>query len=142
MKKKGLLKIALIALLACLCVMASACQENKMKAYYSQESNYITATGTISHLSCDTESKSLYIGFSDLSPSFDDTTFKIVGKNFDIVQEKGISDFLQIGSQAEFITAPMYFGDGYVMPIVSISISGETFLEFEEGFLNLGEWLD
>ena len=30
-----------------------------------------------------------------------------------------------------------YFGDGYSMPIVSISVNGEVLLSFDEGFENL-----
>lgn len=142
MRESFFFKFTLIVLLACLMVTISACQTGKMKEYYSQKTNYIAATGTVSYISCDIQNKSLYIGFSALTPSFDDTCFKIIGKNFDIVYEKGIATFLEIGSHVEFITAPMYFGDGYVMPIVSISVADETFLDFEEGFLNFVEWLN
>ena len=40
-----------------------------------------------------------------------------------------------------FMTAPRYFGDGYIMPIVEISVDGEELLSFEEGYENLLEWL-
>lgn len=142
MRESFFFKLVLIILLTCVMVTVSGCQTGKVKEYYSQKTNYITAAGTVSHISCDAENRSLYIGFSSLTPSFDDSSFKIVGKNFDVVYGKGITDFLEMGSQAEFITAPMYFGDGYVMPIVSISIEGETFLGFEEGFQNFVEWLN
>ena len=40
-----------------------------------------------------------------------------------------------------FITAPRHFGDGYVMPIVAISINGESLLDFNDGYANLMNWL-
>ena len=39
------------------------------------------------------------------------------------------------------MTAPKCFGDGYVMPIVAVSVDGEVLLEFEEGFENFLEHL-
>ena len=65
----------------------------------------------------------------------------IVGENLEIVKANRIDDKLKIGEQITFITAPKYFGDGYVMPIVAISISGENMLDFEEGYKNLLDWL-
>ena len=38
-----------------------------------------------------------------------------------------------------FVSAPEYFGDGYVMPIVSLSIGDTCYLEFDEGLNNLLE---
>ena len=29
-------------------------------------------------------------------------------------------DMIKVGDQIEFVTAPKYFGDGYVMPIVAM----------------------
>jgi hypothetical protein len=109
--------------------------------YYSNQENYINATGIVSHIKYGEDNKSLYLGFSELSPVLDDTNFKIVGKNLLIVQEKGIDQKISLGDKVEFITAPKYFGDGYIMPIVALSVNGEVLLEFEEGYNNLIEWL-
>ena len=78
---------------------------------------------------------------SELSPVLDDTCFKIVGENLKISQANEIDAKLKAGEQVSFITAPRYFGDGYVMPIVAISINGENLLDFEEGYQNLLDWL-
>lgn len=114
-----------------------ACQSTQKAEYYAQKDNYVTATGTVAHISFDEDSQALYIDFSALTPTFDDTCFKIVGKNYDCVKERGIKELLNVGDTIEFVTAPKYFGDGYVMPIVSISANGETFLAFDEGYTNL-----
>lgn len=96
----------------------------------------------VTHISYNEDNSVLYLGFSDLNPQFDDNSFKIVGDNLPIVQHNGIDEKIEIGDQVSFITAAKYFGDGYVMPIVEISINGEELLSFEEGFANLLKWLD
>lgn len=115
---------------------------NNYKSYYSDKSNYVTASGVIDHLKYNDDHSALYIGFSDLDYNFDDTCFKIVGGNLSIVQENGIDDKIKIGDKITFVTAPEYFGDGYVMPIVSITVGDEELLGFEQGYDNLLEWLN
>ena len=124
-----------------MCTFLYSCNSISLKKYYSQKENYISVTGTISSIKYNEEATALYIDFSELSPVLDDTCFKIVGENLDIVKANRIDDKLKIGEQIIFITAPKSFGDGYVMPIVSISISGENMLNFEEGYKNLLDWL-
>ena len=128
--------------LLCLTVCLSSCSTAKKQEYYSQKSNYINAAGTVTHISYNEDNTALYLGFSELTPQFDDNSFKIVGDNLLIVQERGIDQKIQIGVQVDFITAPKYFGDGYVMPIVAISVKDEKILGFEEGFDNLQKWLN
>lgn len=127
--------------LLCLIIFSTSCTTTKTRDYYSQKNNYINATGIVSHISYNEDKTALYLGFSDLTPQFDDNSFKIVGDNLPIVQEKGIDEKIKIGDQVDFITAPRYFGDGYVMPIVEISVNEEELLGFEEGFTNLLKWL-
>lgn len=133
---------AFIAELLLFLFTLSACYSVQKKEYYSQTNNYINATGTIIHIAYSEDKDTLYLEFSDLTPSFDDTGFKIVGENLVIAQSNGIDEKLEIGDEIEFVTAPKYFGDGYVMPIVEISVAGEKLLEFEEGYSNLLKWLD
>ncbi len=132
-------KRTVIIVLLCNFIMLTACAS--YLKYYSNQENYINATGIVSHIKYGEDNKSLYLGFSELSPVLDDTNFKIVGKNLLIVQEKGIDQKISLGDKVEFITAPKYFGDGYIMPIVALSVNGEVLLEFEEGYNNLIEWL-
>jgi len=117
------------------------CDFGEMEEYYTDKENYVTATGTVTHIAYDEGYDTLYLAFSDMSYRFDGRNFKIEGDNFDIVMENGIEEKLAMGKEVEFITAPRYFGDGYVMPIVSITIDGETLLEFEEGYENFLETL-
>lgn len=138
----GFKRAALAISLLCLLVFSTSCTARKMKDYYSQKSNYVNATGIVTHISYNEDRLALYLGFSDLNPQFDDNSFKIVGDNLPIVQQHGIDEKIEIGDQVDFITASRYFGDGYVMPIVEISINEEELLSFEEGVPNLLKWLD
>ena len=139
MKRNSLPKS--IMMIIYICISLCSCNSDSRIEYYTQKENYISVTGTISSIKYNEEATALYIDFSELSPVLDDTCFKIVGENLDIVKANRIDDKLKIGEQIIFITAPRYFGDGYVMPIVSISISGENLLGFEEGYENLIAWL-
>ena len=139
MKRNSSLKS--IMLIMSICVLLCSCNSSGTIEYYSQKENYISVTGTVSSIKYNEEATALYIDFSELSPILDDTCFKIVGENLEIVKANRIDDKLKIGEQITFVTAPKYFGDGYVMPIVAISISGENMLDFEEGYKNLIDWL-
>ena len=139
MKRNSLPKSIMIII--SICVLLCSCNSVGRIEYYTQKENYISVTGTISNIKYNEEATALYIDFSELSPVLDDTCFKIVGENLEIVKANRIDDKLKIGEQITFITAPKYFGDGYVMPIVAISISGENLLDFEEGYKNLLDWL-
>ena len=147
-------KIITVLLSICMIILLSSCKNNigqvifdvldqkpEKRVYYSKLENYVEATGTVSYIEYGYDYTELYIGFSDLTPSFDDTTFKIVGKNLLITKKNGIDEKIKLGDTVNFITAPRYFGDGYIMPIVAISVNGETLLEFEDGFKNYLNWL-
>ena len=120
--------------------LSSCTQKGKKVEYYSNEENYIEVSGTINHVVFNDESQSLYIGFSNLSETLDDICFKIVGENYSIIIRE-FKNYVEIGKVATFITAPRYFGDAYVMPIVSLSIDGTQLLEYEEGLSNFLVWL-
>ena len=135
--KKVLLSIMCFVLLCCL----FACDSKKKVDYYSERNNYVEAVGTVTHISYNMDSGALYIVFSNLEPAFDDNHFKIVGDNLAIVQNNGIDQKLNEGDCVQFVTAPRYFGDGYVMPIVALSVGGEELLSFDTGFANLNDWI-
>ena len=140
--QKMIKKSMLMVLSVCLCIILSSCSRLQQIDYYSNQDNYVNATGTVVHIAYDEDNTALYLGFDDLDPEFDDTCFKIIGDNLPIVQENGIDEQIQIGDTVEFITAPKYFGDGYVMPIVAIYVDEVELLGFDEGFENFIEWLE
>lgn len=133
--------VLVIGLVFLIAAGLSACRSSTMETYYEQRENYISVSGTVSHISFDEESCALYIEFSDLVPSLDDTRFKVVGEHVGLLREKAGDPAIKIGDRAEFVTAPKYFGDGYVMPIVALTVEGSVLLEFEEGLDNFLDWL-
>ena len=142
MKRFSVKVIGLITTLCILLAFLCSCQSHQDKIrYYSEKENYISVTGIVQHIKYSEDSSELYIGFSELSPVLDDDCFKIVGNNLKIVQNSKIDEKLKIDDEISFITAPKYYGDGYVMPIVAITINGEELLEFDEGYENLIDWL-
>lgn len=139
---KTVYKKVSILIVICAFVLLSACDSKNKLDYYSQKDNYVNVVGTVTYIHYNEHYDALYFNFSDLNQKFDDSCFKIVGDNLSIALDNGIDQKIGVGSQVEFITAPKYFGDGYVMPIVSISVEGEVLLKFEEGFSNLLKWLE
>ena len=134
----GSAKILIIILLATF-VLSYCFSKSSKYNYYSQTDNYVETSGVVSYIRYDNENSTLYISFTDLSYKFDDDTFKIVGDNYRLITEQNIS--LSIGDCVSFISAPRYYGDAYVMPIVSLSIDNEIILPFEDGYTNFLEWL-
>ena len=109
MKRNSSLKS--IMLIMSICVLLCSCNSSGTIEYYSQKENYISVTGTVSSIKYNEEATALYIDFSELSSVLDDTCFKIVGENLEIVKANRIDDKLKIGEQITFVTAPKYFGD-------------------------------
>lgn len=143
MNKRILLRIVTVATFLCvILVYICSCSSMDMNEYYLEKENYVNVHGTITNITYNDDSSVLYLEFSDLSPVLDDVCFKIVGENLEIVQKNGIENKVNIGNQISFVTAPRYFGDGYVMPIVAMSANGETLLDFEDGYVNWLNWLD
>ena len=144
---KKIIKTAFVGvgiIIACIFIavyLFSSCNKKIKIDYYSKEENYIIARGTLVHMKYSDDSSVLYLGFSDLEPAFADTAFKIVGNNLNIAKKNGINEKLEMGKTIEFITAPRYWGDGFVYPIVAITVDGKTLLEFEEGLPNFLEHL-
>lgn len=131
-----LYKVNLITIL--LVFLFSGCSNEKYE-YYSEKENYVNATGTISFINYDENSSELYLAFDNLSYKFNDNCFKITGENYNIIKNNNIDSDLYCGTIVNFVSAPEYFGDGYVMPIVSLSIGDSCYLEFDEGLNNLLE---
>ena len=134
----SIIKRITAALFLCvLCVLLASCKSSEQVEYYSDPDNYVAASGTVTFINRDEDNEVVYIGFSDLSPSFSDSCFKISGKNYELIHENGLLEVLHLGHQVTFMSAPKYFGDGYVMPIVSITVDNNTYLDFEDGLSNL-----
>lgn len=135
----------ILFVLSCLIVLSgllTSCLSIRYRIYYPVKDNYIDVSGVVIYMKYSDDHTVLYIAFSDMDRKLDDRTFKIVGENLRIVEKNGIDDKIKIGDRVTFVTAPKYFGDGYVMPIVAISANGESLLDFDEGFKNFMDYLN
>ena len=126
--------VLLLALVGCGGVAKSV-----EKEYYMDVNNYITEEAVVDSIKYD--KKIEYIGFrlSEISDAYQGERFIIEGENLDIVLANGILEKIEPNSVIEFTSAPAFFGNGYLMPIVQLSVNGETLLSFEEGYANLLE---
>lgn len=71
-------KLGIIITISAICLFVlSSCSNDKKQQYYSDKTNYISVTGTVTHIKYNSENDALYLGFSDLQPTCDDNTFKI-----------------------------------------------------------------
>lgn len=138
--KKSNKTLSFIMLFLLILVTTSCSNRNQEQLdYYSNEENYIEVTGVINHVKFDDESETLYLGFTSLFQKLDDDCFKVVGDAYSIVV--AYDEHIQVGKTATFVTAPKYYGNGYVMPIISLSIDDQCILEYEIGFSSLLNWL-
>lgn len=134
--------LCIVIIISLAFLMLVSCDRKEMIEYYAEKDNYVTITGTVSHVKLSEDSSALYLAFDDMSKQLSDNNFKVIGDNLIIVQDRLGDGTIQPGDKLVFITAPRYFGDGYVMPIVSIKKDGVELLSFEDGVNNLLAWLD
>lgn len=119
----------------------TACYADREREYYAEKTNYCEITGVVTQISYAESGDALYFSCEQLSMPLDDHAFKLVGGCFTSALENGAAEKLQVGQEVQFITAPRYFGDGYIYPVVGIRINEEELLSFEEGYGFLLEWL-
>ena len=128
--------LTLVLILTILVVSITGCFRYKEKVYYSDKENFISATGTVTHMKSYDKTQELFIAFSDLSNHFEDNSFCISYENLQSINGN-IWDLVHLGDTIEFVSAPKVFGDGYSLPIVSLTVNGKVILDFETGWKNL-----
>lgn len=134
MKKIYIQYLITILLIGCMCIFTS-CYTQREYQYYSDRNNFITVTAELIYFNNVEDESSVYLSFSGLPEVFSDNCFKIIEENWKIIEDTNTFAF-SIGDKITFTTAPKYFGDGYIMPIVAVSIDGNTLLDFEQGYSN------
>ena len=132
--KTVVMVVLLLALVGCGGVAKSV-----EKEYYMDVNNYITEEAVVDTITYDKKLEYIGIRLSEISDAYQGERFIIEGENLDIVLANGILEKIEPNSVIEFTSAPAFFGNGYLMPIVQLSINGETLLSFEEGYANLLE---
>lgn len=148
MKKKNNFILALFLVCSVIMFCLSSCgisplislhESIKMKNYYSEKGNYINASGTITELEYSQNGKALILVFDeDIAPAniFTSRKFVIEEENLLVIKMNGFDEKVEIGSFVEFTTVPSALF-GYARPIVSLTINGETLLDFEDGYQGL-----
>ena len=129
--------VTLVLLLAMLVSSITGCSRYKEKAYYSDKENFVSATGTVKHLSYRAEDNDLILGFSDLTETFGFPTFVIADENLQILINTEALSLIYIGKTVSFVTAPKCFSNGSALPIVSLTVDGKVLLDFDIGWTNL-----
>ena len=138
MKRKfHIKKIVCFVLIFEVILSLTGCYQVREKEYYSDENNYITEEAVVDNIIFDEDNNSIYFWLSQIDEAYQDSTFKIEGKNVNVLIDNKIFEKVEIGSEFTYTSAPHYFVDGYCMPIVAISYNGEELLSFEEGYENL-----
>lgn len=107
--------------------------------YYSNEENFVEVTSEINHIVWNHSEQCVTIGLSNVPETFSDNCFDIEEENYKIVFENGGEEYLQLGTSVTIVTAPRYFGDGYIMPIVAIKVGEYELLNYEDGYKGLME---
>lgn len=138
---KQLQRLAWILILVCAALyLIHTLDKLHVRSYYADPNHYILASGTVSHIAEGNDGTSLYLSFSDLSPGFSDRSFAIRGENYTFLKEQGLR--LELGARVQFVASPWYAGDGYIMPIVGLTVDGKCLLEPEQGIENFLKWID
>lgn len=132
----------LLVLCCILSIILSGCLSEKinMLQYYSDVSNYSSATGVVTGYKFANDG-SLCIYIHDTIPEYPDTSFELCDVNVHIAEERGLLLDLRKGVRVEFTSAQRIYYNGYLLPIVAISIDGKEYLSADEGIPNLLEWL-
>lgn len=132
-------RLTFVCMTLILMVSLTACYQKREKKYYSNKENFIIDVAVVKNIIYDEETNVLYFWLSEIDERYQDNTFKIEGESVSVVLKNDIFEKIQVGNEMEYISAPEYFGDGYCMPIVAISVNGEEVLGFDEGYDNLME---
>lgn len=133
-----------------LCSMLSACSiweagyENREREYYSDKNNFVTVEAECVEICTNEWSPGQYfINVKDMvyqeteSCKFVSRSFVVNEENSKILSDAIVERRLVSGTTIVFKSAPRYFGDGYIYPMVSLEIDGEVILDFDVGYRNL-----
>lgn len=134
-------KIFFVAFLAFCVFYLSACSKIKQREYYKDENNYLTSNAVVKEIIYKNEDNGIYLWLDHLDSAYQDSTFVLRGENVNIAIENGITNKVSTGTEITFTSAPRYFWDGYLMPIVYLKVNDEVLLHFKEGYGNLLDML-
>lgn len=105
--------------------------------YYLDKDNYITEEAVVEKILISKEEECVAFYLSGIDEVYQTDFFVIRNKSAYRLIDDGIAGKIKEGDKITYTSAPRYFGNGYSMPIVSLSVAGEELLSFEEGYRNL-----
>ena len=140
-KIMALLLCSISILLLCACTLNTPLK-NKMLEYYTLDSNYVQVTGIIKSVEYHKEIDELYI---KIEVSTDNHPFPYLGDDgcgeFTLVNWSLFEFDLEIGDAVVFTSAPYYFYNGHIWPIVAVEKEGCEYLSYEKGKDNYLNWI-
>lgn len=137
-------------LLFCLCLilLLTACDfnaplRNKMLDYYNKDDNYVQVTGVILKTEYLEEIDQLRIGIEMLTKDHSfSSVVEVEHVDFVIVHWSQYNFELETNDTVVFTSAPFYFYNGHIYPIVEIWKDGQEYLSFQEGKAAYIEWIE
>ena len=137
MKKFLIVLLCFVLLIVSSCIYINYTWEQREKEYYSDKDVFVECQGTVTFINKTENMIYLAFDFDQSKNNFSDSSFKLNEVNSQIVIEAGFIREIRNGDTVNFISAPEYFGDGYVYPIVGLSTKDKVYLDFETGYNNL-----
>lgn len=135
--KISFLRLFCVGLVLAVLVSLSGCYAVREKVYYSDMNNYITEEAKVENILYNEENNYIVLWLSDIDPSYQSCAFIIRQENATIAIENQIFENIKVGDKITYTSAPRYFGNGYFMPIIGLSIGGTEILNVETGYQNL-----
>lgn len=118
-------------------ISLAGCYTAREKVYYADMNNYITEEATVDNIIYNEEDNYIVLWLSEIDPSYQSSEFIIRGESVSSVIENDIFNQIKVGDKITYTSAPGFFGDGYFMPIIGLSIGDIHILEVEKGYQNL-----
>lgn len=142
MKKAMALFLCIIVFLPLNACDYNAPLRNKMLDYYSRAENYVQVQGIIKTIAYLEDINELRV---EIEITTEDHQFPYIGEDgcgeFAIVSWSSYEFNLEVDNVIAFTSAPMYFYNGHVWPIVAIQSKGEEYLSFCDGKDNYLNWI-
>jgi hypothetical protein len=102
--------------------------------YYSNPKNYVDADGLITFLRQSEDGTiALTIKTDTIGLS---TALQIIPRNAALACANGFMAEVNVGDKISLISAPAYFGDGYILPVVGFTKGNKEYLDFSSGISN------
>ena len=105
-----------------------------MTEYYSDDSNYINLDGVI--VSIDTSQWEIDITTENSGITAEGPV------TFHVMIDLDWLDEMEVGDEISFVTAPMYFYNGHIWPVVAVEKDGKTYVSFEDGKERYLQWIE